>query len=339
MRLKERRVGTSASAITLPFLRQMGNFGVDGLIGCTSVLIISESGSWISHFCESPAIEGLDPVFEEMVIDPIENGDGHRMPSPFTFGVFGGILGPNTNPKILIFTPKNETTGNPPNEERIRLIERALTYPGKPFEGVQTRVWTYIKQVDSDSEKSLGKVLVQYSPIQVDDSESPPTEQDAIIRVWFEGRLILERRWVASYFQRVPDNPPVHSSGIPSHTVTSISDYTPNPRMRVPYDNELDIWRDLCQSHNTYEECKTAKRENGLLSGFEASRLLLYSSRAMEIDNVERSYSASRASTIFLGSFPIVTHSSRNSKDTFTAPSFSLLTAAPRARGWIPHTI
>lgn len=244
----------------------MRNPFVQDLVGCTSLLIISESGAWISHFWEQPAIIGIDSVFQEQVIDPIEKGDGNRMPSPFPLGAPDGILGPTTNPEVLIFSPKDEVTGILAHEDKMIRIERALTGPGKPFEGVQTSTWVYTKQKNSDKEKALGKVLVQYSPNQVDDSENPPTEQEAIYRVWFEGRQILEHRWVASRAQRVLNNYPTGRPAMPPHTVTSISDRITNPGMRMSYDDGLDVWCELCQHHNTHEECRGANIGNSLFS-------------------------------------------------------------------------
>ena len=73
--------GTLSSALPSNWLNEKQYLYVTGLFDCTSVVIVSEVGVWLSHFWE--AFTGTAAVFQTQVINAIRNGDTNNMPSLF----------------------------------------------------------------------------------------------------------------------------------------------------------------------------------------------------------------------------------------------------------------
>lgn len=120
-----------SSAMTRKFEKSQRRLYVDGLVGCTPVVIISEMGVWFSHHWEQEHfIEADDATFEKVVLGAIENGDPASLIA--MLGVFSlvggdGILNPKYNFQIFISTPKDRTTGAEIYETRVDKIVDLLT--------------------------------------------------------------------------------------------------------------------------------------------------------------------------------------------------------------------
>lgn len=105
-----------------------------GLEGCTSVVIIGEKGCWISHFWEIPWFPGYTQNsasgvtnFQTNIINPLENGGGANMPSPFAAGGQTSRIpeladGENGyKPEIRILT-KADASGNYVYDTEVSLV-------------------------------------------------------------------------------------------------------------------------------------------------------------------------------------------------------------------------
>ena len=204
--LEHRRSGTSASALYQSFLDTPLHVWTAGLFGCTAVVIASQQGVWIGHFWESTSFLGNDAIFKKQVIDPIINGDGPRMPSPFPLAEPGGILSSGTNVQIFISTPLDSKSNNGAllYKDRVGELESTLTGVGRPFNGAPVTTRGYVKAMTNEEayemeESAQSKVLIQYDNNQVDNP--PKLPQQAIWRVWLEFQMYQDE-WDATDAQK-----------------------------------------------------------------------------------------------------------------------------------------
>lgn len=201
---------------------------LSGLVGCTAIVIASQQGVWIGHFWEAPSFVGDDPQFQELVLDPITNGDTNRMPSPFPLAEAGGILSSGTNVRIFISTPLDLKTGNQKllYPDKVEQVKSLLTAQGAPFNGVPIEVRGYVKATQDEVENNVfdykprTKVLIQYDNNQVD--EPPKPQQQAIWRVWLEVQMYQDE-WDATAAQRDPSTAPSGSALSISGSVDSLT--------------------------------------------------------------------------------------------------------------------
>lgn len=178
---------------------------VAGLFGCTSVVIISETGVWFSHHWESPSFLGDDSRFEREVLSTIEDGDPDdlaRMPGAFSLAEGSGILSANSNVQIFISTPKNPVDGKELFEARVDKIVDLLTGEGKPWAGITPIRRGYVKskserERDQFALRANSKVLIEYDNNQnAASGKEPKPNQQAIYRVWLEQQK-FEHQWDA----------------------------------------------------------------------------------------------------------------------------------------------
>ena len=103
-----------------------GNYlpSLRGLEGCTSVVIIGEKGCWISHFWEIPWFTGYIQNtesgvanFQTNIINPLENGGGANMPSPFAAG--------GQTSRIPELADRESVNGAPGYKPEIRILTKA----------------------------------------------------------------------------------------------------------------------------------------------------------------------------------------------------------------------
>lgn len=78
--------------------RQLGtrplNVAVQGLYGCTSVLVVSQQGTWMSHFWEGSSFKSQQ-AFQADVLNTICRGDGTNwMPGLTQYTPRGGQFAP-----------------------------------------------------------------------------------------------------------------------------------------------------------------------------------------------------------------------------------------------------
>jgi len=80
------------------------NIGVKGLYGCTSVVVASQQGIWISHFWEVPSFQ-TQAAFQKDVLDTICAGDGtDLMPG---LSQYAAQFAEPQNSKVVIVTPRD----------------------------------------------------------------------------------------------------------------------------------------------------------------------------------------------------------------------------------------
>lgn len=112
------------------------NIGMRGLVGCTSVVVISRAGVYVSHLWENPSF--IPANFQREVLDALDRGGGtDRMPGirnlteprpqlPPGVGTRPGLLAAANRPEVLIITPVwtriegDPSTTNPdPNPQNL----------------------------------------------------------------------------------------------------------------------------------------------------------------------------------------------------------------------------
>ena len=196
-----RTTGLLSSAMTRKFEKSQRRLYVDGLYGCTSVVIISEMGVWFSHHWEGNHFDRDDATFEKGVLEAIQYGDPTSfvaMPGAFSLARGDEILNPKHNVQIFITTPKDPTTGIEKYKSRVDRIVDLLTGAGKPWAGITVVRRGYLKpRKDTEDERYFerranGKVLIEYDNNQeAPEGEEPKANQQAIYRVWLEQQVGL----------------------------------------------------------------------------------------------------------------------------------------------------
>ena len=194
-----RTTGLRSSAMTRKFEKTARRVYVSGLVGCTSVVIISEMGVWFSHHWEQEQFLADDTTFQQEVLGTIESGDPlsfTAMPGAFSLADGDGILNPKYNVQIFISTPKNRDTGTEMFETRVDKIVDLLTGAGRPWAGIQPTRRGYLKpRPNTDDERNFekranSKVLIEYDNNQeAAFGEEPEAKQQAIYRVWLEQQV------------------------------------------------------------------------------------------------------------------------------------------------------
>ncbi|KAF2814456.1 uncharacterized protein BDZ99DRAFT_473515 [Mytilinidion resinicola] len=199
------------SALTSLLSGNRGRMGVINLYGCTSVIVTSQQGVWISHFWEAPA-------FTKVIIPATHDADGNEItPAQYAFDqkqfendvlnrlewgfVFNGqktdglhlLSAPGArfdrqyDPHVTIVAPRRKVAFAEPAD---------LAYPGQ------------VGQIVTKIREIFGKVLFQYDPYEVlfDTCDGRPAQQWAAYQIWLEDNPnpILEKTWPASLSQLVP---------------------------------------------------------------------------------------------------------------------------------------
>ena len=197
--LMHRATGLRSSAMTRKFEKAPRRLYADGLVGCTSVVIISEMGVWFSHHWEQEQFLADDATFQKEVLGTIENGDPASlvaMPGVFSLVDGDGILNSKYNVQIFISTPKDRTTDAEIYKTRVDKIVDLLTGAGKPWAGIDVVRRGYLKPrpgTDDDrnfEKRANSKVLIEYDNNQeAPFGEEPKANQQAIYRVWLEQQV------------------------------------------------------------------------------------------------------------------------------------------------------
>ena len=217
----------------LPF-----TFGVNGLYGCTSLIVHSTKGVWISHFFEDPSFFSptlsynvRDPdarqtqqqaMFKEQIIDLLGPGDSSGLfvglntymgTDPTT----GGPFSEDASVEAVIITPEKEN-GDRIYEDMAEQIAAEVTrlFGGDRGADDSGRLASdvefinYISQEPTLGFTTRGLALFQYEPVQArcQNPNAGELVQFAERRLWFEsenqGPLVLES-WQAWPEQVVPD--------------------------------------------------------------------------------------------------------------------------------------
>lgn len=204
--------------------------GVAGLYGCTSLIVHSTRGVWISHLWEVPTFN--DPTitpaqqqlrFQQQVIDILGPGDGTvDFPGLTQYMGAGDPFSPDMHVQAVIITPRNRF--NPVNgvlmyADMAHQIARTVTqlFGGNWDTGDNGNLAApvifgdYTPQSDSLSQEwtASGKAIFQYDPVQgrcISVWDGEPA-QFAQLRLWLENRpsQLTDYYWPVWPDQVVPD--------------------------------------------------------------------------------------------------------------------------------------
>ncbi|KAI1384277.1 uncharacterized protein F4822DRAFT_434215 [Hypoxylon trugodes] len=239
---------------------------VAGVTGCTSIIVISEKGAWISHFMETGFMPDDGRKTDRDQLDAAVKDGNSNYERPADLAVENGDLNKDSQSvQIYVSGPCTYTTdasGNKvcdekdgaPNWEytRIDTLLTTLFGAGTPFEGVPITKRGYIKPTDRDEVDSLadtsarGKVVVQYDSNQLTDQFLPFNPKHAAYRVWLESSP-YQKDWVASSCQggNAPNQKrdgscPVSGSGGVSSSSATATSKTATPSQQ-PTDSTTSI--------------------------------------------------------------------------------------------------
>lgn len=228
----------------LPLEDSQVNFGVTGLCGCTSLVVASTQGVWISHFWEDPSFDDSDDhpyiteeqqqeIFKREVLDVLGPGDG----TPEFEGLSqyigqGKPFGPNTYVQAVVITPGEKQQNNmPDNVMYANMVQDIVITVTRLFGGdfpnddpgtmgTAVDVIDYLPQRDLEDVKEFtpfGKALFQYDPVEARciDTSTGQMTQFAMLRLWLENRSqsYLDHYWKAWPEQDVPATPTQENPG------------------------------------------------------------------------------------------------------------------------------
>lgn len=172
-----------STGISAPFLNKAFTMSLRGLYGCTSLIVLSHQGVYISHFWEDPSFLN-DNNFQKQVIDVLENGyfSSHYkvsyalVPLKPLIGP-GGILDSTTSPNFFVFAPKdrlgmwnqalNHQIGSPvSNPAEVPLMYEDMVWKLRSYIGDLTGKTPTLVEYDPNSLTlgeitRYGKILLQ----------------------------------------------------------------------------------------------------------------------------------------------------------------------------------
>lgn len=205
--------GTEESTTSTGCSRALGadpfNIALGGLWGCTSVVVVSKSAIWMSHFWEIPAFRSEASFddgkrahadiakFNDMVLNEMQH-EGTDITGLRLYTTPGASYSAAEDPQWIIVTPgdENRVEGKHTYEPEVLEIQRVLNdlFPNAP-----PRIVNYIPRgrLAQISYNVRGKVLVQYDPDQNVyriPFRQNPIYQNAIVRMWFE-QPVFEKKW------------------------------------------------------------------------------------------------------------------------------------------------
>ena len=208
------------------FARELKNqrydAAVHGLFGCTSVVVVSQVGMWISHFWEVPSFRATEENwrhprtapdianFNDHVINQMQNG-GPNIPGLRQFTAAGGIFDVLQRPVWAIVTPRDfsAVAGSWRYEPEVKEIKSVLNtlFPAAPPIIID---YQPMPSLDDQTKTASGKILFQYDPFQtmIADNNNPcNVYQQAMFRLWVEDRpkYIWQKYWAAEANQLITD--------------------------------------------------------------------------------------------------------------------------------------
>lgn len=219
-----------------PFVTDEFNMLVEGLRGCTSIMVVSRKGAWSSHLWESPAF--TTTRFQQDVIDYMRDGrpNGEANTEPLGSLVDQGVFGDDTT-KIFIMTPatlsldmdenfvgasRTSSQGDnvplfgpeaPPGwSDRLTPLNQFL---GNLMPGVPVDYFVYRRETGQLNQgNTFGSATILYSNNQEldDDFDDLPPPPKATWVCYMQGRLMGHDRWDASPAQGGPSPSPSTAS-------------------------------------------------------------------------------------------------------------------------------
>ena len=222
------------------------DMSVTGLYGCSSVVVLSKNGIYMSHLWEEPSFTPYDTPydkarFDNQILQALKNGDGPRMPGLLALSQHGGIFAPNSEPSTFIITPsfalpRDKPLWRYPRQviQTKRLLKSMIETPAGQ---VEPTVLTYFPQRDPydphQRNRVSGKILFQYDPLQPLHPSTANTgcvapRQQPMLKLWVAAspRPVFEKTWVALPHQLGPRKRglPEDTCGIPDPKTTETAD-------------------------------------------------------------------------------------------------------------------
>ena len=205
--LRSRGIEGISSALTVPLRALPLNMVVQGMYGCTSVIVISRGLVWVSHLWEGEGFQSGEDNFKASIINVLGPGDGTpEMPGLSQFIAVGGRLSPATNPEVFIVTPAFVSGSGAMfyPEKVVEITDRLEEILGQNVPVERILYDPMDKSSESDSEDDewtpAGRFLFQYDPNQMRCNGV----QTAMWRLWNEGELQEQGSWDATNEQLVP---------------------------------------------------------------------------------------------------------------------------------------
>ena len=233
-----------STALYEPLLDAVVNMAVTGLYGCSSVVVLSKKGIYMSHFWERPSFTGAKAVCDRQVLQPLKDGDGPQMPGLLALSQDNGIFAPSSEPATFIITPRKALDWDDPDDtrpqypsqvDRIKALLKSLI--GGPAGSVEPTVLTYIAQRDPEDphrkNRVSGKILFQYDPHQplppsTDGKGCVEPRPQPMLRLWVaaSGTPVFEKTWEAFPHQLRPSKRglSLDPCGIPNPEISQVSD-------------------------------------------------------------------------------------------------------------------
>ena len=210
-----------------PFASTPLNAGVDGLYGCTSVVIASRAGVWASHFYETVGFQGTTQSnrvawgqFQKYVLNTIAGTETVAGFTPVP-NINGNPWDLNNDVQVLIATPSQQGSKTVLNKykypQQVSAIQQQLvaSIPGLSATDITTWAYEVIPGSTADrtaklASSGLGKVLITYDP-NADD------QGDKGYQVWAETNSAMKDTWGpnAPTGERPTLSPPAEAEGAP----------------------------------------------------------------------------------------------------------------------------
>lgn len=123
-----------SSATFFALLDQPLSVVVEGLYECTSLVVMSTQGVWMSHMFESPWFQG-QYNFRTQILDVLGPGDGTNGMLPGLYQLLGpgGAFGHETRPKAFITTPRNRFNPQRNIHMYSNMIQQLLAFVANLF--------------------------------------------------------------------------------------------------------------------------------------------------------------------------------------------------------------
>ncbi|KAI9683009.1 MAG: hypothetical protein M1822_006202 [Bathelium mastoideum] len=232
--------GTSAQFFDYP-VQGRAAAGVNGMFGCTAVIIASGKGVYIAHIWEAPVfVDRLrNPTTDEEFMDsglyPLRDGNEATVSIPSLIGTQDnpGPLHPSNSPVVFIITPYTSLT-----EYLQKGLRTTLTYEDRanwlatfiadlfPTTDQTKLLYGYVNREPDESTAPgfLGRTFLEVDPNQytltTPQPQGPPlTAQVGRWRLWIEDRMITFQDFVVSQVAGAPAGP----TGTTASTMASSS--------------------------------------------------------------------------------------------------------------------
>jgi len=160
---------------------------VQGLFGCTTVVVVSRRGVWMSHFWEVPSFLSWERFQQDIIHYMWYGDDTPEMPGIYQYTNPGKLFSLENHPATLIITPRSRTCRTPgdyefrPMVEEIRHSLKILIPTVEPIvvdyeTSIEAATWqeSAIASSHSSTSKSMPSSPSISSPSSTSTSSPPP---------------------------------------------------------------------------------------------------------------------------------------------------------------------